>query len=61
LFLLFSAFFFIFLNDRLIKNKYKDFIKDIMEYRKIENMKKDYERRRKEQSIKKQAVEVIEK
>jgi len=32
-----------------------------MEYRKIENMKKDYERRRKEQSIKKQAVEVIEK
>lgn len=45
---------------RLIKIKYKDFIKDLLECRKLEKLRKDYDKKRKETEIKKQAVKVIE-
>ena len=44
----------------MIKIKYKDFIKDIIEYRKLEKMRKEYDKKRKVTAIKKQAIEVIE-
>jgi len=47
--------------DSLIKNKYKDYIKDYIELLKLEKLKSDCEKKRRILKIKTKAVRIIEK